>query len=716
MLDTKFSYLVQKAGELAYKNAHEYITCEHVLYTLIRADEDIKNLLINAGIKDIDALAKNLEIYISNTPLLKSQRQPGVSAYLNDLISNANSAHSNEIYGSKEFLLDMIKDPNLGICELLEYYGLNLQTLENLTTQKNSEKSFSQNNLKNYAINLNEVAKSGKIDPLIGRENEINRLIEILNRRKKNNPILVGEAGVGKTAIVEGLALKIIQSKVPQKLLNSTIYSLDIGSMISGTKYRGDFEKRLKDTLNDLEKEANAIVFIDEIHTIIGAGASGSGTLDMSNLLKPALANGKIRCIGATTYAEYRNFSKDKALSRRFSKIDINEPSIEESYQILRGLKKHYEQFHAVSYTDEILHKIPALAKRYMSDKFLPDSAIDLVDEVGAKLNLQNKKIVTLNAINEILSKTMGVSSILATKDTAQILKTLSSNLQKQIFGQDEAILALTKAINRSYAGLKSKNSPTGVFLFAGPSGVGKSELAIVLAKELGVNFERFDMSEYMEKHAVSKLIGSPPGYVGFEEGGILTNAIKKNPYSVILFDEIEKADEQLVNVFLQIFDNGALSDNNGNKTDFRNTIIIMTSNLGTKQAPQMGFKKDEKDRENEAIKDFFTPEFRNRIDKIIHFSHLNKKVLDNIVQKEISLIANDLSDKKITISADKKAREFIYNQAYSEEFGARNIKRFINDEIADILSEEILFGRLKNGGDVKISLKNAKLQFLITR
>ncbi|ASM38397.1 ATP-dependent Clp protease, ATP-binding subunit [Campylobacter sputorum bv. paraureolyticus LMG 11764] len=711
MLDTKFSFLIQKAGELAYKNAHEYVTCQHVLYTLIRTDDDIRTLLLNAGISNLDSLTKNLENYIATTPVLKSQRQPSVTQHLSTIIKNANlEENKDNIYGSRNFILDIIKDKNLGMSELLVHHGANLNLIEDMINTKNTQKDNS--NISLYAINLNELAKDGKIDPLIRRDNELARMVQILSRRKKNNPILVGEAGVGKTAIVEGLALNIVNGNVTEKLKNSTIYALDIGAMISGTKYRGDFEKRLKDTINEIEQIEGAIVFIDEIHTIVGAGASGGGSLDMSNLLKPSLASGKIRCIGATTYCEYRNFTKDKALSRRFSKIDINEPSIEDSVEILNGIKKYYEDFHGVSYPKEILKQSVILAKKYMSDKFLPDSAVDIIDEVGATLNLTGKKIVTKKALNEIISKATGIANLNTSENQTDLIKNLKQNLKKQIFGQDEAIDALVKAINRSYAGLKNPNSPTGVFLFTGPSGVGKSELAITLAKELNIHFERFDMSEYMEKHSVAKLIGSPPGYVGFEEGGILTNAIKKNPYSVVLFDEVEKADSDMLNIFLQIFDNGVLSDSSGNKADFKNTIIIMTSNLGTKEPNQMGFKKDDSIKTTSAIKNFFAPEFRNRIDKIINFAHLNDEILDNIVLKELNLISQTLKDKNVVIKADKKAREFIYKKGYSQEFGARNIKRAISEEILDILSEEILFGKLKSGGNAVITLKNENLSF----
>ncbi|MBO7370784.1 MAG: AAA family ATPase, partial [Campylobacter sp.] len=490
------------------------------------------------------------------------------------------------------------------------------------------------------------------------------------------------------------------------------IYALDTGALIAGTTLRGMFEERAKAAIDWLKNQDNAIVFIDEIHTIMGLGDSEGGASDLASIIKPALANGEISCIGATTYAEFRKFEKDKALMRRFSKVDVPEPSVEDSVEILKGIAKKYEEFHAVKFSDEVLHEAVVLAKRYISDKFLPDSAIDLIDETGASFWIKNEKRVEvskddlLNTLGEIAN----ISNLAQNDDNETTLLNLENNLKKEIFGQDEAVGSLCKALFRSYAGLKNDTSPIGVFLFTGSSGVGKTELAKVLAKNLGVYFDRYDMSEYMEEYSVSKLIGSAPGYVGFENGGILTNSVRKHPYSVILFDEIEKANQKLMNIFLGIFDNATLSDNTGQSADFKNTIIIMTSNLGTKEAPQIGFQKDESYKIDNAVKSFFAPEFRNRLDKIINFNPLNNEILEKIVDKSVSELENKLEN--ITINLSKNAKEFLIKKGYSAEFGARNLKRVINSEISDNLSSEILFGKLKNGGVVNIDVVNENLNF----
>ena len=578
--------------------------------------------------------------------------------------------------------------------------------------EKTQSKQQGAINPNEYLINLNEKAEQGKFDKLIGREKEIAKTLQTLCRRKKNNPMLLGEAGVGKTAIVEGLALKLVENKVPAKLQGKVIYALDTGALIAGTTLRGMFEERAKAAIDWLKNQDNAIVFIDEIHTIMGLGDSEGGASDLASIIKPALANGEISCIGATTYAEFRKFEKDKALMRRFSKVDISEPSIEESVEILKGVAGRYEEFHAVKFSDEILREAVVLAKRYISDKFLPDSAIDLIDETGASFWIKNEKRVEvskddlLNTLGEIAN----ISNLAQNEDNETTLLNLEANIKKEIFGQDEAVSALCKALFRSYAGLKNDTSPIGVFLFTGSSGVGKTELAKVLAKNLGVYFDRYDMSEYMEEYSVSKLIGSAPGYVGFENGGILTNSVRKHPYSVILFDEIEKANKNLMNIFLGIFDNATLSDNTGQSADFKNTIIIMTSNLGTKEAPQIGFQKDESYKIDNAVKSFFAPEFRNRLDKIINFNPLNNEILEKIVDKSVVEIQNKL--ESVTLNLSKTAKEFLIKKGYSTEFGARNLKRVINSEISDNLSSEILFGKLKNGGIVNIDVKEEKLSF----
>ncbi|EAL1750453.1 AAA family ATPase, partial [Campylobacter coli] len=591
---------------------------------------------------------------------------------------------------------------------LLQKHGMNLEKIQDF--KQNSEIE----NLNSYASDLTLLAQKGKIDPLIGRKFELERIIQILSRRKKNNPILIGEAGVGKTAIVEGLALAIAEKKVPKNLQNAKIFSLDIAGLLSGTKYRGDFEKRIKEVLEGLQKLPNAILFIDEIHTIVGAGATGESHTDFSNLLKPALSNGTLKCIGATTFMEYKNtFDKNKALSRRFAKINVDEPSQEEAFQILQGLKSKYEDFHKIKISDEVLQQAIVWGKKFFSDKYLPDSAIDLIDELGASyvLKAKTKKNADIKDLEQVLAK-MTHHHKMFEFDQNKALMNLSLNLKAKIFGQDEVIDKLVATLKQSFAGFKNLNTPRGVFLFTGSSGVGKTELCKVLAEFLGLNLERFDMSEYAEKHSISKLIGSPAGYVGYEDGGLLSNAVRKNPFSLILFDEIEKAHPDLSNTFLQIFDNAELTDNSGLKADFKNTIIIMTSNLGLKESNELGFLSKNEEKSNRAIKDFFAPEFINRIDKILHFNDLDDTVLVKIIQKELDEISKNL--KNIQLVADEKAKLYLAKKAYNKEFGVRLLKRIISEEIGEKISDEILFGKLKKGGIAKIKLnKNGKLDLI---
>ncbi|EOJ1633616.1 AAA family ATPase, partial [Campylobacter coli] len=608
-----------------------------------------------------------------------------------------------------------------GVEDLLDNEQIDLLIVDrNLPSGDSLEKiqDFKQNseieNLNSYASDLTLLAQKGKIDPLIGRKFELERIIQILSRRKKNNPILIGEAGVGKTAIVEGLALAIAEKKVPKNLQNAKIFSLDIAGLLSGTKYRGDFEKRIKEVLEGLQKLPNAILFIDEIHTIVGAGATGESHTDFSNLLKPALSNGTLKCIGATTFMEYKNtFDKNKALSRRFAKINVDEPSQEEAFQILQGLKSKYEDFHKIKISDEVLQQAIVWGKKFFSDKYLPDSAIDLIDELGASyvLKAKTKKNVDIKDLEQVLAK-MTHHHKMFEFDQNKALMNLSLNLKAKIFGQDEVIDKLVATLKQSFAGFKNLNTPRGVFLFTGSSGVGKTELCKVLAEFLGLNLERFDMSEYAEKHSISKLIGSPAGYVGYEDGGLLSNAVRKNPFSLILFDEIEKAHPDLSNTFLQIFDNAELTDNSGLKADFKNTIIIMTSNLGLKESNELGFLSKNEEKSNRAIKDFFAPEFINRIDKILHFNDLDDTVLVKIIQKELDEISKNL--KNIQLVADEKAKLYLAKKAYNKEFGVRLLKRIISEEIGEKISDEILFGKLKKGGIAKIKLnKNGKLDLI---
>ncbi|AJC87989.1 ATP-dependent ClpAP protease, ATP-binding subunit ClpA [Campylobacter insulaenigrae] len=698
---------IPNARHLSFINHHEFITCEHLLFTLVKLSNDFKTILEEIGDGDLSTFEIELKNYLAkNNEILKKDTEPVFSIVLDDILQNLNKKNQASVLN---FLIILIQEEKSYSHQLLKKHLINKEKLEKLLQNSEFE------NIKTHTIELVEFAKSGKIDPVIGRKFELERMMQILSRRKKNNPILVGEPGVGKTAVVEGLALAIAQNKVPKHLLDSKIYSLDMASLLSGTKYRGDFEKRLKDIIKELENIPNAILFIDEIHTIVGTGASNESHADMSNLLKPALSNGSIKCIGATTFIEYKNtFDKNKALSRRFAKIDIDEPSEEECFLILKGLKNKYENFHKIKLNDEILQTSIKLAKQFLPDKFLPDSAVDLIDELGASFALEdkkNKKIIKNKDLENTLAR-MTHSHKIYESDQGKILKNLEKNLEKSIFGQDEAIKALCSILKQSYAGLKAKNTPRGVFLFTGSSGVGKTELAKQLAQNLNLNLERFDMSEYAQKHDVSKLIGTSAGYVGYEDGGLLSNSIRKNPFSVILFDEIEKAHPDLTNTFLQIFDNASLTDNSGLKADFKNTIIIMTSNLGLKETNELGFLSNNTEKNNKAIKDFFAPEFINRIDKIVHFNDLNNEILEQIVQKELELIISNLKD--ISIEADQKVKEFIAKKASFKDFGVRLLKRVIADEIGEKLSDEILFGKLKNGGKVKLRLsKDEKIEFI---
>ncbi|EAH6369997.1 AAA family ATPase, partial [Campylobacter coli] len=599
---------LDNAKHLSTINRHEFTTCEHVLFAILKLSSDFKSIFEELADAEFELLESELKNYIAEKNQSLDQEIEPVNSIVLDEILN----HKNEIK-IIDFLEKLIQDDRTYSSFLLQKHGMNLEKIQDF--KQNSEIE----NLNSYASDLTLLAQKGKIDPLIGRKFELERIIQILSRRKKNNPILIGEAGVGKTAIVEGLALVIAEKKVPKNLQNAKIFSLDIAGLLSGTKYRGDFEKRIKEVLEGLQKLPNAILFIDEIHTIVGAGATGESHTDFSNLLKPALSNGTLKCIGATTFMEYKNtFDKNKALSRRFAKINVDEPSQEEAFQILQGLKSKYEDFHKIKISDEVLQQAVVWGKKFFSDKYLPDSAIDLIDELGASyvLKAKTKKNADIKDLEQVLAK-MTHHHKMFEFDQNKALMNLSLNLKAKIFGQDEVIDKLVATLKQSFAGFKNLNTPRGVFLFTGSSGVGKTELCKVLAEFLGLNLERFDMSEYAEKHSISKLIGSPAGYVGYEDGGLLSNAVRKNPFSLILFDEIEKAHPDLSNTFLQIFDNAELTDNSGLKVDFKNTIIIMTSNLGLKESNELGFLSKNEEKSNRAIKDFFAPEFINRIDKI---------------------------------------------------------------------------------------------------
>ncbi|EQC2324417.1 AAA family ATPase [Campylobacter coli] len=694
---------LDNAKHLSTINRHEFTTCEHVLFAILKLSSDFKSIFEELADAEFELLESELKNYIAEKNQSLDQEIEPVNSIVLDEILN----HKNEIK-IIDFLEKLIQDDRTYSSFLLQKHGMNLEKIQDF--KQNSEIE----NLNSYASDLTLLAQKGKIDPLIGRKFELERIIQILSRRKKNNPILIGEAGVGKTAIVEGLALVIAEKKVPKNLQNAKIFSLDIAGLLSGTKYRGDFEKRIKEVLEGLQKLPNAILFIDEIHTIVGAGATGESHTDFSNLLKPALSNGTLKCIGATTFMEYKNtFDKNKALSRRFAKINVDEPSQEEAFQILQGLKSKYEDFHKIKISDEVLQQAVVWGKKFFSDKYLPDSAIDLIDELGASyvLKAKTKKNADIKDLEQVLAK-MTHHHKMFEFDQNKALMNLSLNLKAKIFGQDEVIDKLVATLKQSFAGFKNLNTPRGVFLFTGSSGVGKTELCKVLAEFLGLNLERFDMSEYAEKHSISKLIGSPAGYVGYEDGGLLSNAVRKNPFSLILFDEIEKAHPDLSNTFLQIFDNAELTDNSGLKVDFKNTIIIMTSNLGLKESNELGFLSKNEEKSNRAIKDFFAPEFINRIDKILHFNDLNDAILVKIIEKELDEISKNLNN--IKLSVDDKTKIYLAKKAYNKEFGVRLLKRIISEEIGEKISDEILFGKLKKGGIAKIKLgKNGKLEFI---
>jgi len=715
MISPSLNDIFQKSIFYAKELKHEYLTIEHVFYMLLNSPKGADIISICGG--DIEMMKKLLQNYIvSNIDTLPQDidQDPYESVALSRLIDNMiqhiqSAQKQNAEVG--DLIAALYEEKNTFSYMLLNEYQISrLDVLEVISnTDADNEKSNEKESfLAKYTINLLQKAKEGKIDPVIGRENEIKRVTQILCRRKKNNPILVGEAGVGKTAIAEGLALNILNNKVPDIIKDAELFALDLSAILAGTKYRGDFEKRLKGVIDELQSHPHAILFIDEIHTLIGAGAT-SGTMDAANQLKPALANGELKCMGATTFTEYRNgFEKDKALSRRFSKVDINEPSKKISYQILKGLKSRYEKHHGIRYTNAALKSAVELSKRYITNRFLPDKAIDLIDETAASFHLRKNKQTKITAtdIEKTISSIVGIGTTKIKKDETLALSNLNNDLSKRVIGQNEAVMEVSKAIKISKAGLTSPNKPIASFLFSGPTGVGKTELAIALSDTLGINFERFDMSEYMEKHALSRLVGAPPGYVGYEQGGLLTEAIKKHPYTVLLLDEIEKAHPDLINILLQIMDSATLTDNNGYKADFQNVILIMTSNIGANARSVMGFNKDSLLSQNEELKSFFTPEFRNRLDAIINFAQLSHENIKDITLKFIQELNQELKKKKIVVTLSQKAIEHIAESGYSKDMGARPLKRYIQDNITNKLSDEILFGKLKNGGKVKVNFE----------
>jgi len=728
MISVELNNIFKNAVKYAKASKHEYITIEHIFLSILTSSSGSKLIKSLGG--DIKEMLELSKTYLEkNIPKVQDRdfeplETMSLSGAMNDMmehVASSGKAHADigDMLASislheKSYAFMLLKKFAIERVDILEAisHGEGTQKIELVEND-------AYPNLNGFSVELVALAREGKIDAVIGRTSEIDRTMQILCRRKKNNPLLVGEPGVGKTAIAEGLALKIANNEVPEVLRNSSIFALDLGAMISGTKYRGDFEKRLKGVLQEISTMDGAILFIDEIHTIVGAGATSGGSMDAANLLKPALARGELKCIGATTFAEFRNhLDKDKALSRRFAKVDIKEPSKEESFLILKGSKAHYEAFHGITFSDEALLSAIDLSVKYIHDRFLPDKAMDIIDEMGAFYMLQGKKDIEIgkNEIEDIVSKMLNLPLTSLSSDNTDKLKKLSGELKKRIIAQDGAIDELSTAIKRAYAGLNQPNKPIGSFLFAGPTGVGKSALAIELASVLGVHFERLDMSEYMESHSVSRLVGAPPGYVGFEQGGLLTDMIRKNPHTVLLLDEIEKAHPDLMNILLQVMDGAKLTDNNGNVSDFKNVILIMTSNLGTKEANIMGFQKDEAQKSTNAISKFFSPEFRNRLNGVINFHHLELESIVKIVDIEIKKLNELLSSKNVTVAIAKLAKDEIARMGYDKLFGARNIARVIDKEIKEPLSDEILFGKLKKGGKARVSVKKEKFHFVFEK
>lgn len=734
MISKELRNIFAQAVNYAKKSRHEYLTIEHIFLMLIH-DEVIENLLTDLGLdknKIFNQIKKHIE---ENTPVFPEnvEDEPIETITLTSTIENM-VAHTQSSgrrnAGVEDMFVAILKDEKSYATYVLKSAGVErVDILEEISHREESEDFESSEEIKddekdNKVLEKNStelvaLAKKGEIDPVIGRANEIHRVVQILSRRKKNNPILVGEPGVGKTAIAEGLALEIANKRVPEFLEEAKVFSLDMGSMVAGTKYRGDFEKKLKTLLKEIQKIPNAILFIDEIHTIVGAGSVSGSSMDASNILKPMLANGKLRCIGATTFSEFRNdFSKDKALSRRFAKVDINEPSIEDTVTILEGLKSKYEDYHGVKYNKAAIETAVELSKKYISDRFLPDSAIDVIDEVGASKKIEystvNKKsiVITQKDVEDTVAKMAHIPSKSTTKSDVSLLKNLEKNMQKRVFGQDSAITTIVQSIKRNKAGLNIDKKPIGSFLFTGPTGVGKTEVAKELSTQLGIHFERFDMSEYMEPHTISRLIGAPAGYVGFENGGLLTEAIRKHPHCVLLLDEIEKAHPDLMSILLQVMDNAELTDNSGNKADFQNVILIMTSNLGASEANVMGFAKDDSLNENKAINKFFAPEFRNRLDAMVSFGSLSMDIVAKVAGKFIEDLEKQLESKKIKISISTKAKNALAELGYDKAMGARPLSRVISDKIKNVLTDEILFGRLKKGGNVKIDFSNDEFKF----
>jgi len=738
MFSREFESTLNIAANTARSKLHEFITVEHLLLALIN-DPSAREILLACN-AELEELRGDLMDFIdTQIPIITEpeinpevEQTLGFQRVIQRAVFHVQSSGNREVTGAN-VLVAIFGEKESQAVYFLRKQGVTRGDVVNFITHgtpkapglseeaeteiqtESAEGEKTPSPLESFATNLNQEAIDGQIDPLIGREKEITRLVQVLSRRRKNNPLFVGESGVGKTAIAEGLAKHIVDGNVPDVLKDAVIYSLDMGALLAGTKYRGDFEKRFKALLADLNKKQHAILFIDEIHTIIGAGAASGGVMDASNLLKPILASGKLRCIGSTTYTEYRGiFEKDRALSRRFQKIDIEEPDVDTTYQILKGLKSRYEEHHNLRFTDKALKAASEMADRYINDRYMPDKAIDVIDEAGAYQRLQpeskRKKIIQVGDIERVIAQIARIPPKNVSASDKSLLKDLEKNLKLVVFGQDPAIDALASSIKLSRAGLKEGEKPIGSYLFAGPTGVGKTEVSRQLAKLLGVELVRFDMSEYMERHTVSRLIGAPPGYIGFDQGGLLTEAVSKHPHCVLLLDEIEKAHPDVFNLLLQVMDHGTLTDNNGRKADFRNVILIMTSNAGAQELSRtsIGFATQDNSTDGmEVLKRVFTPEFRNRLDSIIQFAALDPEIIRTVVDKFLVELQVQLDDKKVTIHVDDAAIDWFVENGYDKAMGARPMLRLVQNKIKKPLAEDILFGKLVNGGEVNVSVQD---------
>jgi ATP-dependent Clp protease ATP-binding subunit ClpA len=738
MINHELEVALVMAIREAKDRRHEHVTVEHILYALLH--EDLAAGIITGCGGSLENLKEKLEKFFASTLVpvqSESLGEPlqtiGFNRVLQRAIAHVQSCGKKEV-DAADVLVAIYAEPESYAAYFLKAEGVEkLAVLEYVAghypapgidavdspAPEKKEEAKPESDFDKYTVNFADRAARGLIDPLVGREPELQRIMQVLCRRRKNNPLLIGEPGVGKTAIVEGLALAIHDSRVPEQLRDLEVRLLDLGGLMAGTKYRGDFEKRMKAVMQAVEENPRIILFIDEIHTIVGAGSTSGSSIDASNLLKPALQSGAMRCIGSTTYEEYKNnIEKDRALARRFQKIDVEEPTKEETLAILKGLKSRYEEHHRLRYSEPALKATAELAARYITDRFLPDKAIDVMDEVGAAFRLNNPGrkggTVTVRDVEAVVSRMARIPARSARASDLEQLRELEATMKGRIFGQDQALTALVTAVKRSRAGLKQGDKPTGAFLFAGPTGVGKTEVARQLAAALSIHFERYDMSEYMEKHAVARLIGAPPGYVGFDQGGLLTEAVRKHPYCVLLLDEIEKAHPDVFNILLQIMDHSTLTDNTGRHADFRNVILIMTTNAGAREMSSrtIGFTGDGKGRDQKAIREMFAPEFRNRLDATITFNALDRRVMGMIVDRMVGELQEQMIERKVRIELSGEAREWLADKGYDPDYGARPLRRLIMQEIGDVLADEILFGQLVRGGVVKVEVGEKKLLF----